>query len=108
MTLTKIVNSKLVAMLIGAWTTYCAGIGDYGGAVFLLFFYSLMLWDLNTKKPPVLGTPMANRKHIKTNIEVNYIMKNQLLKTISELSPNAAYWMGKRDGYKAQILGLLQ
>ncbi|AGR65289.1 hypothetical protein N134_06390 [Limosilactobacillus reuteri TD1] len=51
---------------------------------------------------------MANRKHIKTNIEVNYIMKNQLLKTISELSPNAAYWMGKRDGYKAQILGLLQ
>ena len=35
-------------------------------------------------------------------------MKNQLLKTISELSPNAAYWMGKRDGYKAQILGLLQ
>ena len=51
---------------------------------------------------------MANRKHIKTNIEVNYIMKNQLLKTISELSPNAAYWMGERDGYKAQILGLLQ
>lgn len=35
-------------------------------------------------------------------------MKNQLLKTISELSPNAAYWMSKRDGYKAQILGLLQ
>ena len=35
-------------------------------------------------------------------------MKNQLLKTISELSPNAAYWMGERDGYKAQILGLLQ
>lgn len=35
-------------------------------------------------------------------------MKNQLLKTISELSPNAAYWMGKRDGYKSQILGLLQ
>lgn len=35
-------------------------------------------------------------------------MKNQLLKTISELSPNAAYWMDKRDGYKAQILGLLQ
>lgn len=35
-------------------------------------------------------------------------MKNQLLKTISELSPNAACWMGKRDGYKSQILGLLQ
>ena len=50
MTLTKIVNSKLAAMLMGAWITYCAGVGDYGGAVFLLFFYSLMLWDLNTKK----------------------------------------------------------
>lgn len=35
-------------------------------------------------------------------------MKNQLLKTISELSPNAAYWMGKRDGYKSQISDLLQ
>lgn len=50
MTLTKIVNSKLLAMLMGAWITYCAGVGDYGGAVFLLFFYSLMLWDLNAKK----------------------------------------------------------
>jgi len=50
MTLTKIVNSKLLAMLMGAWITYCVGVGDYGGAVFLLFFYSLMLWDLHTKK----------------------------------------------------------
>lgn len=50
MTLTKIVNSKLLAMLIGAWIAYCAGVGDYDGAVFLLFFYSLMLWDLNAKK----------------------------------------------------------
>ena len=47
--MTKIVNSKLIAMLVGAWTTYCAGVGDYGGAVFLLFFYLLMLWDLNEK-----------------------------------------------------------
>lgn len=50
MTLTKIVNSKVTAMLIGAWITYCTGLGDYGGAVFLLFFYLLMLWDLKTKK----------------------------------------------------------
>lgn len=59
MTLTKIVNSKLTAMLMGAWIAYCAGVGDYGGAVFLLFFYSLMLWDLNAKKPPDLTHPMA-------------------------------------------------
>lgn len=51
---------------------------------------------------------MANSKHKNIYYEVYFIMKNQLLKTISELSPNAAYWMGKRDGYKAQILGLLQ
>lgn len=46
----RIVNSKLTAMLMGSWITYCVGVGDYGGAVFLLFFYLLMLWDLNTKK----------------------------------------------------------
>ena len=50
MTLTKIVNSKLLAMLMGAWIAYCAGLGDYDGAVFLLFFYLLMLWNLHTKK----------------------------------------------------------
>ena len=44
------INSKMLAMLLGAWIAYCAGIGDYGGAVFLLFFYSLLLWDLNAKK----------------------------------------------------------
>ncbi|MCC4417856.1 hypothetical protein [Limosilactobacillus reuteri] len=61
MTLTKIVNSKLTAMLIGAWITYCAGVGDYGGAVFLLFFYSLMLWDLNTKKTTGSDTSDGNK-----------------------------------------------
>lgn len=61
MTLTKIVNSKLTAMLIGAWITYCAGVGDYGGAVFLLFFYSLMLWDLHTKKATGSDTSDGNK-----------------------------------------------
>lgn len=55
MTLTKIVNSKLLAMLIGAWIAYCAGLGDYDGAVFLLFFYLLMLWNLHTKKATGAG-----------------------------------------------------
>ncbi|WP_323064730.1 hypothetical protein [Limosilactobacillus reuteri] len=49
MTLKGIVNSKFLAMLMGAWITYCAGVGDFGGAVFLLFFYLLMLWDSNKK-----------------------------------------------------------
>ncbi|MCC4332687.1 hypothetical protein [Limosilactobacillus reuteri] len=55
MTLTKIVNSKLLAMLMGAWIAYCAGLGDYDGAVFLLFFYSLMLWNLHIKKATGTG-----------------------------------------------------
>ena len=49
MTLKGIVNSKFLAMLMGAWITYCSGVGDYGGAIFLLFFYLLMLWDCNKK-----------------------------------------------------------
>lgn len=61
MTLTKIVNSNPLAMLMGSWITYCAGIGDYGGAVFLLFFYSLMLWDLNTKKATGTGDTDGNK-----------------------------------------------
>ena len=62
MALTKIVNSKLLAMLMGAWITYCAGVGDYGGAVFLLFFYSLMLWDLNAKKATGSDTSDGSNK----------------------------------------------
>ena len=65
MTLTKIVNSKLLAMLMGAWIAYCAGVGDYGGAVFLLFFYSLMLWDLNAKKATGSDTSDGERKQNK-------------------------------------------
>ena len=63
MALTKIVNSKLTAMLIGSWITYCAGVGDYGGAVFLLFFYSLMLWDLNAKKAAGAGDADDSNKN---------------------------------------------
>lgn len=61
MTLTKIVNSKLTAMLIGAWITFCTMVGAYDGAVFLLFFYSLMLWDLNTKKATGSDTSDGNK-----------------------------------------------
>ena len=47
--MTEIINSRIVAMLMGAWIAYCAGIGEYDGAVVLLFLYSLMLWDCNKK-----------------------------------------------------------
>lgn len=42
MTLTKIVNSKLTAMLIGAWITYCAMVGDYDGAMAILVIYGIL------------------------------------------------------------------
>lgn len=64
MTLTKIVNSKLTAMLMGSWITYCAGIGDYGGAVFLLFFYLLMLRSYGNKKSASAGDTSATKKII--------------------------------------------
>lgn len=57
----KMINSKMLAMLIGAWVAYCAGIGDYGGAVFLLFFYSLLLWDYGTKKATGVGSTDDNK-----------------------------------------------
>lgn len=57
----RIVNSKLTAMLMGSWITYCAGIGDYGGAVFLLFFYLLMLRSYGNKKSASAGDAGANK-----------------------------------------------
>ena len=35
-------------------------------------------------------------------------MKNPLLKTISELSPDAAYWMGEKNKYEHKIAMVLQ
>lgn len=49
------VMSKIIPLLMGSWITFCTMVGDYGGAVFLLFFYSLMLWDLNAKKATGAG-----------------------------------------------------
>lgn len=46
----KFLNSKIMALLVGAWVGWCMTIGDYDGAVFLLFFYLLMIWDFSTKK----------------------------------------------------------
>lgn len=46
----KFLNSKIMALLVGAWVGWCMTIGDYDGAVFLLFFYLLMVWDFSTKK----------------------------------------------------------
>ena len=57
----RIVNSKLTALAMGVWITYCLAVGSLGGAVFLLFFYLLMLWDLNAKKATGAGNTDGNK-----------------------------------------------
>ena len=59
--MTELANSKLMAFTMGAWITYCLGVGAYDGAAFLLFFYSLMLWDLNAKKATGSDTSDGNK-----------------------------------------------
>ena len=48
--MTKIVNSKFTALALGVWITCCLAVGSLGGAVFLLFFYLLMLRSYGNKK----------------------------------------------------------
>lgn len=35
--------NRAIAMVMGAWVMYCAMIGSYGGAMFLLFIYVLTI-----------------------------------------------------------------
>ena len=55
------VMSKIIPLLMGSWITFCTMVGAYDGAVFLLFFYSLMLWDLNAKKATGAGNTDGNK-----------------------------------------------
>ena len=55
------VMSKIISLLMGSWITFCTMVGAYDGAVFLLFFYSLMLWDLNAKKATGSDTSDGNK-----------------------------------------------
>lgn len=57
----KIVNSKLTALAMGVWITYCLAVGSLGGAVFLLFFYLLMLRSYRNKKSASAGDTSTNK-----------------------------------------------
>ncbi|WP_323082099.1 hypothetical protein [Limosilactobacillus reuteri] len=59
--MTKIINSKLTALAMGVWITYCLAVGSLGGAVFLLFFYLLMLRSYRNKKSASAGDTSANK-----------------------------------------------
>ena len=57
----KIVNSKLTALAMGLWIAYCLTVDSLGGAVFLLFFYLLMLRSYRNKKSASAGDTGANK-----------------------------------------------
>lgn len=57
----RIVNSKLTALAMGLWIAYCLDVGSLGGAVFLLFFYLLMLRSYSNKKSASAGDTGANK-----------------------------------------------
>ena len=57
----RIVNSKLTALAMGVWITYCLAVGSLGGAVFLLFFYWRMLRSYRNKKSASAGDTGANK-----------------------------------------------
>lgn len=59
--MTELANSKLMAFTMGTWITYCLGVGAYDGAVFLLFFYLLMLRSYRNKKSASAGDTSANK-----------------------------------------------
>ena len=37
--MTKLINSRIVALLIGFWIAYCLGVKAYDGAIVLLAVY---------------------------------------------------------------------
>ena len=43
--MTKLINSRIVALLIGFWIAYCLGVKAYDGAVFLLISYLFALCE---------------------------------------------------------------
>lgn len=57
----KIVNSKFTALAMGVWITYCLAVDSLGGAVFLLFFYLLMLRSYRNKKSASAGDTSAKK-----------------------------------------------
>lgn len=43
--MTKLINSRIVALLIGVWIAYCLGVKAYDGAAFLLISYLFALHE---------------------------------------------------------------
>lgn len=43
--MTKLINSRIVALFIGFWIAYCLGVKAYDGAAFLLISYLFALHE---------------------------------------------------------------
>lgn len=48
--MTWIAHSRLVALVIGLWSAYCACTGSIDGTVTLLFCYAITVWSYGNKK----------------------------------------------------------
>lgn len=44
--MTKLINSRIVALLTGLWIAYCLGVKAYDGAAFLLISYLFALCEI--------------------------------------------------------------
>lgn len=45
--MSKLINSKITALIMGSWITYCIGIGVLSGAFFLALMYLFMIYETN-------------------------------------------------------------
>ncbi|MCR1862281.1 hypothetical protein [Limosilactobacillus reuteri] len=54
--MTKLINSRIVALLIGFWIACCLGVKAYDGAIVLLTVYLFALYenkkDVNSSQDP--------------------------------------------------------
>ena len=44
--MTKLIDSRIVALLIGVWIAYCLGVKAYDGAAFLLISYLFASYEI--------------------------------------------------------------
>ena len=60
----EVLNSRLIAFIMGFWAMYCGSIGAYDGAMFILMFYGLMLLlnHMDQKKSSGAGNADAQNK----------------------------------------------
>lgn len=59
--MTWIARSRMAALLVGAWSMYCACTGSYDGAIAIVGVYVITRWIYGNKKST--GTGDTDAKH---------------------------------------------